>query len=221
MSNDVQSSPVDPTSTAAWARLTELHGGLKPDLRGWFDADPGRAERFSFTAGDLYVDLSKNLIDDEVLAALVELGEQVRLAERRDAMFSGERINVTENRAVLHTALRDPDNVEVDLDGTNVVPLVHEELAKVYAFADEGPQRRVARGQRQDDRDRGQHRDRRVRPGSGDGLRGATAVRAAGSDRAFRLQHRPHRRGGEDQGPRPRDDARSSSPPRRSPPWRP
>ncbi len=139
MSNDVQSSPVDPTSTAAWARLTELHGGLKPDLRGWFDADPGRAERFSFTAGDLYVDLSKNLIDDEVLGALVELGEQVRLAERRDAMFSGERINVTENRAVLHTALRDPDNVEVDLDGTNVVPLVHEELAKVYAFADEGP----------------------------------------------------------------------------------
>ena len=136
MSNDVQSSPVDPTSTAAWARLTELHGGLKPDLRGWFDADPGRAERFSFTAGDLYVDLSKNLIDDEVLGALVELGEQVRLAERRDAMFSGERINVTENRAVLHTALRDPDNVEVDLDGTNVVPLVHEELAKVYAFAE-------------------------------------------------------------------------------------
>ena len=86
--------------------------------------------------GDLYVDLSKNLIDDEVLASLLELGEQVGLAARRDAMFAGERINVTENRAVLHTALRDPDNVEVDLDGTNVVPLVHEELQKVYAFAD-------------------------------------------------------------------------------------
>ena len=136
MSNAVQSSPVDPTSTPAWSRLTELHESLEPDLRGWFEADPDRAERFSFTAGDLHVDLSKNLIDDEILASLIELGEQVGLAARRDAMFSGERINVTEDRAVLHTALRDPDNVVVDLDGTNVVPLVHEELQKVYAFAE-------------------------------------------------------------------------------------
>ena len=136
MNNAVSSSPVDPTTTAAWSRLSELHRSLEPDLRGWFDADPGRAEKFSFTAGDLYVDLSKNLINDDVLTSLLELGEQVGLAARRDAMFAGERINVTENRAVLHTALRDPDNVEVDLDGTNVVPLVHSELQKVYAFAD-------------------------------------------------------------------------------------
>ncbi len=130
------STPVDPTSTAAWAKLAELKDQLVPDLRGWFAADPERAERFSFTAGDLFVDLSKNLLDDEVLATLLQLADEAGVAARRDAMFSGEKINVTEDRAVLHTALRDPSGVEVDVDGTNVVPLVHEELDKIYAFAD-------------------------------------------------------------------------------------
>jgi len=107
-----------------------------PDLRGWFAANPDRAQAFTFDAADLHVDLSKNLIDDEVLAALIALAEEVKLTERRDAMFAGERINVTEDRAVLHTALRDPDNVAVDLDGTNVVAEVHKVLEKVYDFAD-------------------------------------------------------------------------------------
>ena len=114
------STPVDPTSTAAWAKLAELKDQLVPDLRGWFAADPERAERFSFTAGDLFVDLSKNLLDDEVLATLLQLADEAGVAARRDAMFSGEKINVTEDRAVLHTALRDPSGVEVDVDGTNV-----------------------------------------------------------------------------------------------------
>ncbi len=131
------STPVDATSTAAWAKLSELHAGLRPDLRGWFAADPGRAERLTYTAGDLFVDLSKNLIDDDVLATLIRLADEVGVTARRDAMFAGEHINVTEDRAVLHTALRDPASVEVDVDGTNVVPLVHEELDKVYAFADQ------------------------------------------------------------------------------------
>ena len=130
------SAPVDATSTAAWSRLTELKDGLVPDLRGWFAANPDRAQAFTFDAADLHVDLSKNLIDDEVLAALIALAEEVKLTERRDAMFAGERINVTEDRAVLHTALRDPDNVAVDLDGTNVVAEVHKVLEKVYDFAD-------------------------------------------------------------------------------------
>ncbi len=130
------SAPVDATTTAAWRTLTGLKAGLEPDLRGWFAADPARAEAFTLTAGDLHVDLSKNLIDDAVLTALVELAEQVGLAERRDAMFAGEKINVTEGRAVLHTALRDPDDAEVVVDGTNVVPEVHEVLEKVYGFAD-------------------------------------------------------------------------------------
>ena len=130
------SAPVDATTTAAWRTLTGLKAGLEPDLRGWFAADPARAQAFTLTAGDLHVDLSKNLIDDAVLTALVELAEQVGLAERRDAMFAGEKINVTEGRAVLHTALRDPDDAEVVVDGTNVVPEVHQVLEKVYGFAD-------------------------------------------------------------------------------------
>jgi len=130
------SAPVDPTTTKAWAALTEQHQNLKPDLRAWFDADPDRAKNLTFTAGDLYVDLSKNLVDGDVLSALVDLAGEVGLAERTEAMFSGEHINVTEDRAVLHTALRDPENVSVEVDGTDVVPQVHEVLQKVYAFAD-------------------------------------------------------------------------------------
>ena len=133
---------------------------MQPDLRAWFAEDSSRAEKFTFTAGDLYVDLSKNLINDDVLAALVELGQQVGLAQRRDAMFSGEHINVTEDRAVLHTALRLPKDATLVVDGTDVVPQVHEVLDKVYAFAEQGPQRRVDRGDGQADRDHRQHRHR-------------------------------------------------------------
>ena len=130
------SAPVDATSTTAWTKLTELKAALEPDLRGWFADNPDRAQAFTFDAGDLHVDLSKNLIDDEVIAALEALADEVGLAERRDAMFAGERINVTENRAVLHTALRDPAGSSVVVDGTNVVPEVHKVLEKVYGFAD-------------------------------------------------------------------------------------
>jgi glucose-6-phosphate isomerase len=130
------SALVDPTTTAAWAKLTGLAADLSPDLRGWFAADPGRVDRLSFTAAELHVDLSKNLITDEVLAALVELGEEVGLRALRDAMYAGERINVTENRSVLHTALRRPRGDSLVVDGTDVVVQVHEVLDKVYAFAD-------------------------------------------------------------------------------------
>ena len=130
------SQPVDATATTAWAELQALHDSLEPDLRGWFAADPKRAEAFSFSAGDLYVDLSKNLINAEILDALVDLADQVGLTERRDAMFAGEHINVTEDRAVLHTALRLPRDASLLVDGVDVVPQVHEVLDKVYAFAD-------------------------------------------------------------------------------------
>jgi glucose-6-phosphate isomerase len=130
------SQPVDPTKTPAWARLEELSTGLQPDLRAWFAEDSSRAEKFTLTAGDLYVDLSKNLINADVLAALVELADEVGLAQRRDAMFAGEHINVTEDRAVLHTALRLPKDATLVVDGTDVVPQVHRVLEKVYAFAD-------------------------------------------------------------------------------------
>jgi glucose-6-phosphate isomerase len=130
------SQPVDPTTTPAWARLTALYEALEPDLRGWFAADSSRAKSLTFTAGDLYVDLSKNLINADILSALVDLADQVGLTDRRDAMLAGEHINVTEDRAVLHTALRVPEGSNLVVDGTDVIPEVHEVLAKVYAFAE-------------------------------------------------------------------------------------
>ena len=93
-------NPVDPTTTPAWKRLTELHDTMTPDLRAWFADDPERAKRFSYELGDLYVDLSKNLLTDDVRDALVELAEQVDVPGRRDAMYAGEHINITEDRAV-------------------------------------------------------------------------------------------------------------------------
>jgi glucose-6-phosphate isomerase len=129
--------PVDPTKTAAWAHLAEISTGFEPDLRGWFAADPDRARRFSFEAADLHVDLSKELVDDDVLGALLGLADEVHLEDQRAAMFRGERINVTEDRAVLHTALRLPADARLELDGHDVVPDVHEVLRRVYGFADQ------------------------------------------------------------------------------------
>ncbi len=129
-------NPVDATSTAAWADLGRLHDELNVDFRRWFAEDPERAQRFTLTAGDLFVDLSKNYLTDEVRDTLVRLAEEVGLAEHREAMFTGERINTTENRSVLHTALRLPADASLELDGTDVVPQVHEVLDRMCAFAD-------------------------------------------------------------------------------------
>ena len=128
--------PVDPASTSSWARLTELEQSFAPDLRAWFAADPERAERYTFPVADLRVDLSKGLVDDDVLAALLTLAEEVGLAERRDAMFRGDHVNGTENRPVLHTALRLPADAELHVDGHDVVAGVHEVLDRMYDFAD-------------------------------------------------------------------------------------
>ena len=129
-------TPVDATTTEAWTDLTILKDALVPNLRGWFAADPHRAEELTFDLADLRVDLSKNLITDDVVAALLRLAEQVGLPGRRDAMFNGERINVTEDRSVLHTALRLPRDRELIVDDRNVVEDVHEVLDRMYAFAD-------------------------------------------------------------------------------------
>ena len=128
----------DPVQTKAWAALANHQQKTTADLRAWFEADSTRAEKLSFTAADLYVDLSKNLITEETLTLLTQLAEEVNLEERRDAMFSGERINVTEDRAVLHTALRRPKGATPALvvDGQDVDTDVHEVLAKIYDFAD-------------------------------------------------------------------------------------
>jgi glucose-6-phosphate isomerase len=132
------SAPIDPTTTPAWADLLKHRDQLVPDLRGWFAEDPERARRMSHQAGDLHVDLSKNLATDETLARLVQLAEDVSLRERIAGMFSGEHINTTEDRAVLHTALRRPANAEPPLvvDGQDIDRDVHDVLASMYAFAD-------------------------------------------------------------------------------------
>lgn len=128
----------NPTTTGAWSALTQHKASLTPNLRAWFEQDPSRAQKFSFDAADLHVDLSKNLITEETVQLLLKLAEEVSLSERRDAMFTGEHINVTEDRAVLHTALRRPKGYSPALvvDGQDVDSDVHAVLNKIYAFAD-------------------------------------------------------------------------------------
>ncbi|WP_029252732.1 glucose-6-phosphate isomerase [Paraoerskovia marina] len=136
----MSTAPIDATTTTAWADLTAHHSDLTSDLRGWFAADPQRAERFTHRAGDLYVDLSKNLITEETVALLTRLADEVGLAGRLDAMFTGEHINVTEDRAVLHTALRRPlpedGDAHLVVDGQDVDEDVHEVRAALAEFAD-------------------------------------------------------------------------------------
>ena len=134
----MNTTPIDPTTTDAWKALRAHRADLEPDLRAWFAADPGRATRMTRTVGDLHVDLSKNLITDDTLALLVRLAAQVGLADRLEAMFAGEHINVTEDRAVLHTALRRPPSASPALvvDGQDIDAEVQAELGKVLAFAD-------------------------------------------------------------------------------------
>ncbi|MFG1603359.1 glucose-6-phosphate isomerase [Actinoplanes sp. NPDC049265] len=105
-------------------------------LRELFDSDPARGEKLTGQVADLYVDYSKNLITDEVLTALVALGEKAQLRERTAAMFAGEHINVTEDRAVLHTALRLPRDATLVVDGQDVVAEVHEVLDRMGDFSD-------------------------------------------------------------------------------------
>jgi glucose-6-phosphate isomerase len=118
-----------------WASLRRLTGG-DYELRRLFVEDPGRADRLTFAAADLVVDLSKHLITPEIVAALVALARRAGLPERIEAMFGGERINVTENRAVLHTALRASAGDTFTLDGEDVVGEVHRVLDAMASFSD-------------------------------------------------------------------------------------
>ncbi|MER5866826.1 glucose-6-phosphate isomerase [Kitasatospora sp. NPDC002040] len=105
-------------------------------LRELFAADPGRGADLTLRVGDLLVDYSKQLVTGQTLGLLRELAAATGVAELRDAMFRGEKINITEDRAVLHTALRAPRGAVVEVDGENVVPAVHAVLDRMAAFAD-------------------------------------------------------------------------------------
>ena len=107
-----------------------------PPLSDLFADDPGRAERYVVHAGDLRIDYSKQPLNDDVLADLLDRARAAGVEQRRDAMFAGEHINVTEDRAVLHTALRAPRDAVIEADGENVVPAVHEVLDAMSAFAE-------------------------------------------------------------------------------------
>ena len=133
---------IDPTMTPAWDTLDQLADTFEPDLRKMFADDPERTKKFTFQAADLHVDLSKNLVCPTLLDHLLALAEQTGVADLRDRMFAGEHINITEDRAVLHTALRRPATDSLTVDGQDAIADVHEVLEKVYAFA-----RRVRSGE--------------------------------------------------------------------------
>jgi len=121
----------------AWKALERHHGQIAGrHLRELFAADPGRAERFAVEAAGLYLDYSKNRITEETMRLLVQLAEESDLRGRIDAMFRGDRINVSENRSVLHVALRMPAGQSLVVDGQDVVKDVHEVLGRMRAFAE-------------------------------------------------------------------------------------
>ncbi len=125
-----------PTQSTAWLALQDLRDEIgSVTLRELFAQDPGRAERFSLEAVDLYADLSKNLITQDVIEALVDLAEHARLPDKIAAMFGGERINSTENRSVLHTALRKPKGQQLIVEGEDVVAPIHRVLDQMAEFA--------------------------------------------------------------------------------------
>jgi glucose-6-phosphate isomerase len=125
------------TARPAWQALAAHHREIEPlHLRQLFADDPGRSERLSYEAVGLFLDYSKHRITDETLRLLLNLAKECKLRERIEAMFSGERINITENRPVLHVALRAPKNEVIKVDGENVVPEVHAVLDKMAAFCD-------------------------------------------------------------------------------------
>jgi glucose-6-phosphate isomerase len=124
------------TRTPAWQALVAHHAEIRDvHLRRLFADDPARAEHFSVEGAGLFLDYSKNRISSETIRLLLRLAEEREVAQRRDAMFAGEKINTTERRAVLHVALRAPRGTKIEVDGVDVVPEVHKVLDAMADFA--------------------------------------------------------------------------------------
>ncbi|MFI5316994.1 MAG: glucose-6-phosphate isomerase, partial [Myxococcota bacterium] len=122
--------------SAAWQALEAHHARVRGlHLRQLFADDPGRGERLTLDAAGVYLDYSKNRITDETVALLLRLARESGLRERIDAMFRGDEINVSEQRAVLHVALRAPRGAAITVGGENVVPQVHAVLDRMTEFA--------------------------------------------------------------------------------------
>jgi glucose-6-phosphate isomerase len=126
-----------PNTHAAWAALEAHYAKVRTThMRDLFAKDPGRGERLNAEGAGVFLDYSKNRLTDQTLQLLLSLAEAAQLRRRIDAMFGGEKINVSENRAVLHVALRAPKDESIYVDGKDVVPEVHEVLDKMTAFAE-------------------------------------------------------------------------------------
>src|SRR5271157_5812160 len=125
------------TRRSAWKALAAHHKQIRTThLRQMFADDPKRGERMNAEAVGIFLDYSKNRITDETIKLLIDLANESGLRERIDAMFKGEKINITEKRAVLHVALRAPKGERILVDGKDVVPAVHAVLDKMAAFCD-------------------------------------------------------------------------------------
>jgi glucose-6-phosphate isomerase len=132
------SDPIAPlTSRPAWKALQQHAESMRPQqLRDLFKSDPARGTRFTAEAAGIFLDYSKNRITDETLTLLIQLAKQSGLRQHAEAMFTGQKINTTENRAVLHVALRAPKSESILVDGEDVIPAVHAVLDKMAAFSD-------------------------------------------------------------------------------------
>ena len=125
-------------TTPAWAALARhFRGAHKLEMRGLFDGDPNRFERFSVELGPLFLDYSKNIITTETMGLLVALARAAGVKDAAEAMFFGRRINWTEGRAVLHVALRNRSNHAIEVNGSDVMPAVNSVLVKMRAFSDD------------------------------------------------------------------------------------
>jgi glucose-6-phosphate isomerase len=182
----------DRISDRSWKALRDHHAKIRDvHLRQLFADDPRRGERLTVEGVGLYLDYSKHRVTDETLRLLVQLAEQAGLRERIDAMFRGEKINVTENRAVLHVALRAPRGQSILVDGKDVVPEVHAVLDRMAEFA-------TAPGRWLEG-----HTGKRSGPSSTSGsagrtwgrhgLRGAAALQRSRHDLPLRLERPWHR----------------------------
>ena len=159
------------TKRGAWKALEAHYEKIRRlHLRELFAKDPKRGERMTTEGAGIFLDYSKNRINDETVKLLIQLAEESGLRSQIDAMFRGDKINFTENRAVLHVALRAPKDASIVVDGENVVPQVHAVLDKMTEFSD-----RVRSGEWKGHTGKRirkviKHRDRRLRSWAGHGL---------------------------------------------------
>ncbi len=198
---------INPRKTAAWQQLATHHRAIRrTTMRELFRQDPGRFERMSLRFEELLVDYSKNRVNAESLRLLVALAEEAALPAAIEQMFRGDRINATEGRAVLHTALRNRANTPVLVEGHDVMPEVNAVLAQMQRFSERviGGEWRGYTG-KPVDRYR-QYRHRRLRPRPGHGDRGAQGLPAAAPAHALRLQRRRNPPCRNVAGPRPGAD---------------